>query len=265
MQPPWIDIARTYVGLKEVPGPQSQPVIMEMFRLCGHDWPKGDDTPWCAAFVGACLALSGYKGTRSLAARSYLQFGRRLERPQPGCIAIFTRGNKNPKLGHVAFYVKEEGGRIHVLGGNQADQVNVTGYASSRLLGYVWPVDAAPLPATSLPTILDVNEDNAPPHLAAAASRHAAEAMPGPNVSRTASGTSQPAGVRDMTGFSAQFLAVHAPVEKWEGGYVDHPSDPGGATNMGITIATLSAWRGRLCRILCVTRLLTQLGSGLRT
>jgi len=30
-----------------------------------------------------------------------------------------------------------------------------------------------------------------------------------------------------------------------EGGYVNHPSDPGGATNMGITIATLSDWRGR--------------------
>lgn len=30
-----------------------------------------------------------------------------------------------------------------------------------------------------------------------------------------------------------------------EGGYVDHPSDPGGATNLGITKATLEAWRGR--------------------
>lgn len=29
-----------------------------------------------------------------------------------------------------------------------------------------------------------------------------------------------------------------------EGGYVDHPDDPGGATNMGITRATLAAWRG---------------------
>ena len=32
---------------------------------------------------------------------------------------------------------------------------------------------------------------------------------------------------------------------KHEGGYVDHPKDPGGATNMGITIGTLSRWRGR--------------------
>lgn len=33
-------------------------------------------------------------------------------------------------------------------------------------------------------------------------------------------------------------------VLRFEGGYVDHPADPGGATNMGITRATLAAWRG---------------------
>ena len=30
-----------------------------------------------------------------------------------------------------------------------------------------------------------------------------------------------------------------------EGGYVDHPADPGGATNMGITHATLARYRGK--------------------
>lgn len=31
----------------------------------------------------------------------------------------------------------------------------------------------------------------------------------------------------------------------FEGGYVDHPKDPGGATNMGITFAVLQNWRGK--------------------
>lgn len=34
-----------------------------------------------------------------------------------------------------------------------------------------------------------------------------------------------------------RFILVH------EGGYVDHPLDPGGATNFGITRRTLAAWR----------------------
>jgi lysozyme family protein len=30
-----------------------------------------------------------------------------------------------------------------------------------------------------------------------------------------------------------------------EGGFVDHPRDPGGATNLGVTLATYSRWIGR--------------------
>ena len=37
------------------------------------------------------------------------------------------------------------------------------------------------------------------------------------------------------------FGAVMAHIFRHEGGYVDHPKDPGGATNMGITHATLAA------------------------
>lgn len=32
-----------------------------------------------------------------------------------------------------------------------------------------------------------------------------------------------------------------------EGGWTDNPHDPGGATNLGVTLATLSAWRGHPC------------------
>jgi lysozyme family protein len=46
---------------------------------------------------------------------------------------------------------------------------------------------------------------------------------------------------------AANFLRMLALVFRSEGGYVDHPADPGGATNHGITLATLSACRGRRC------------------
>ncbi|WP_306141496.1 glycosyl hydrolase 108 family protein [Roseibium sp. MMSF_3412] len=41
-----------------------------------------------------------------------------------------------------------------------------------------------------------------------------------------------------------QFKKLHEFVKRWEGDFVNHPSDPGGATNMGITISTLTEWRG---------------------
>jgi len=44
---------------------------------------------------------------------------------------------------------------------------------------------------------------------------------------------------------SGNFERALTAVLKHEGGYVDHPRDPGGATNMGITISTLRAWRGK--------------------
>ena len=49
----------------------------------------------------------------------------------------------------------------------------------------------------------------------------------------------------ESTSSEAIFELVQPFIEKWEGGFVDHPSDPGGATNMGITLATLSRWRNR--------------------
>jgi len=40
-----------------------------------------------------------------------------------------------------------------------------------------------------------------------------------------------------------RFEICLAHVLRHEGGYVDHPADPGGATNMGITHRTLARWR----------------------
>ncbi|SFZ85868.1 Predicted Peptidoglycan domain-containing protein [Devosia enhydra] len=42
----------------------------------------------------------------------------------------------------------------------------------------------------------------------------------------------------------ARFAHCLTHVLAHEGGYADHPADPGGATNMGITRKTLARWRG---------------------
>jgi len=44
-------------------------------------------------------------------------------------------------------------------------------------------------------------------------------------------------------------------VLRHEAGFVDHPSDPGGATNMGITIGTLTDWMARTATVEDVRRL----------
>jgi len=81
------------------------------------------------------MERSGYEGTGSAAARSWLDWGKEVDRPCPGCIAVFTRGGG----GHVGFYVGETAETVKVLGGNQGDQVSVREYPKSRLLGYRMP------------------------------------------------------------------------------------------------------------------------------
>src|SRR3990167_8381454 len=50
---------------------------------------------------------------------------------------------------------------------------------------------------------------------------------------------------RKIVMVATNFERSLAAVLKHEGGYVDHPRDPGGATNLGITIGTLRTYRGR--------------------
>jgi hypothetical protein len=65
-----------------------------------------------------------------------------VDKPYPGCIAVFSRGDPRSWTGHVGFYAGESGGNIQVLGGNQSNQVSIAPQAKSRLLGYRKPSTA---------------------------------------------------------------------------------------------------------------------------
>jgi uncharacterized protein (TIGR02594 family) len=94
-------------------------------------------TPWCAGFVNAVLGAEGIKGTGSLAARSFMQFGSATTNPKVGDIVVFGRGD--PDHGHVGFFQGyDANGRILVLGGNQGKdgRVSVSSEGTANLLGF---------------------------------------------------------------------------------------------------------------------------------
>ena len=130
------DLAQSYIGTTEGPGPADNPIIMEMYASVGHEWVEHDSVAWCAAFVGHCLERAGIKSTRKLTARSYLDWGVPIDvaDAQQGDIGIIPRGSSSWQ-GHVFFIDRIEGQWVWGLGGNQDDAVNVKRYPLSKLLG----------------------------------------------------------------------------------------------------------------------------------
>ncbi len=203
-QPAWMDSAWPEIGQREIDGANDNPRILKFYREVGHPDVAHDEVAWCAAFVGACLERGGIASTRSLMARSYLGWGRALAKGQPGAIAVFSRGD-DPAAGHVAFYLDADAARVFVLGGNQGDAVSVTAIGRDRLLGLRWPTEV-PMPGAA------------------------------PEPARPPEDETAPA--------ASMFDVALAHVLEMEGGWTEDPYDPGGPTNLGITLATLAAHRG---------------------
>lgn len=57
---------------------------------------------------------------------------------------VFWRGKKSGWSGHVGFYVSEDSGTYHILGGNQSNAVTITKVRKGRFLGARWPKTAPP-------------------------------------------------------------------------------------------------------------------------
>ena len=130
------EAAKEYEGIAEFPGAKHNPKITKMFAVTGNSWVTDDETPWCAAFVGAVLAQCGIQGTGKLNARSYLDWGQKvdLKNARRGDIVILSRGNSKTQ-GHVAFFDNMSRDKVYLLGGNQGDKVSVAAYPASRVLG----------------------------------------------------------------------------------------------------------------------------------
>jgi len=141
-KPSWLVIAEGEIGVKEIDGSGNNPRVIEYHSVTSLK-ATDDETAWCASFVSWCLEQAGIKSTRSAAARSYLNWRIKLDKPIIGCIVVFKRGTSKTS-GHVAFYMGETEHSILVLGGNQGNKVGIAKYSKVDLLDYRWP-DNEPL------------------------------------------------------------------------------------------------------------------------
>jgi uncharacterized protein (TIGR02594 family) len=95
---------------------------------------------WCADFMNFVLRRSGGAGTKSRAARSFLDYGKRLDGPRVGAIAIMSR--KGANNGHVGIVRGTDGkGNPIIISGNHGNSVRQSTYAKNRVLGYMMPPD----------------------------------------------------------------------------------------------------------------------------
>lgn len=138
-EPAWMATARGEIGVREYPGAQHNPRVLEYHDHTGLN-AGTDEVPWCSAFVNWVMDQNGIDGTNSAAARSWAAWGRAIAEPRSGCIVVFRRYDPNNRnAGHVAFFITRRGNRIEVLGGNQGDQVCINTYPAADLIGYRWP------------------------------------------------------------------------------------------------------------------------------
>jgi len=140
-EPAWLAAARAQLGTRELPGPTHNNKLIAFLNTAakfnGVIW-KDDEMPWCGGFVAACLVAAGVEPVKIAArASSWAAWGANLRRSflVPGAVLVFQR----PGGGHVGFYVGEDAGAYHVLGGNQGNAVSITRIAKSRCVASRWP------------------------------------------------------------------------------------------------------------------------------
>lgn len=135
--PAWIEWALREVGVKERVGPLHHPRVL-FYHSFTRLHARTDEVPWCASFVGAALASTGFAHTRSAAASSYATYGAACGLVD-GAIIVFGKSDPDAKgTGHVGFLWQGK-----CLGGNQRNLVSLADRDLDLVVASRWPVALA--------------------------------------------------------------------------------------------------------------------------
>lgn len=150
--------ALRHYGTLELKGPDNNPDITKWAKEVGGtvaDVYKADSIPWCGLFMAIVAKRTGYDVPKDpLWALNWGTFGSHVEKhnAQLGDVLVFVRNGG----GHVALYVGEDANTFHILGGNQADAVNITRIDKNRLYAVRRPIFKIGKPANVRKIYLNV-------------------------------------------------------------------------------------------------------------
>jgi uncharacterized protein (TIGR02594 family) len=152
----YLEKARKELGTTEMPGKQHNARILEYHRatsLCA----KTDEVPWCSSFANWVAKQLGVGGTNSAVALSWRNWGKEIDGPALGAVAVFKHPNGTGHVGFVAGVTPT--GKLVVLGGNQSNKVRYSHYdpasPSMKLVSYRVP--DYPDRALIVPPVFDDN------------------------------------------------------------------------------------------------------------
>lgn len=139
-EPIWLSVSASHVGIHELPGTQSAPVIQKWADDLGVRAIYPDDSiAWCALYMNrlmlACQLPTAGKGYDLLRARVFAMWGQPLAGVALGAVLVFTR----PQGAHVGLYLGEDQARYYVRGGNQGNAVSDTWIEKTRCVAKRWP------------------------------------------------------------------------------------------------------------------------------
>jgi uncharacterized protein (TIGR02594 family) len=153
---PWLDIAESYIGLKEIKGVGHNPTILGWLRDFGKNigrWGRSrDETPWCAVFVSHCLHAAGMQTTESALAASYVTYGRP-SKFIPGAVIVIKPKKSGPDKStgsragnHTGFLLRVTKTHYYIVAGNQGNRVSRKWFSKKRyqIKACRWPVAQVP-------------------------------------------------------------------------------------------------------------------------
>lgn len=97
-----------------------------------------------AAFINHVMDRSGISGTKSVNAKSFLDWGQKLDRFVPGCVVVFWRVKPSSDRGFVAIgcELSSSGKHVQVIGDSTNGPIATEWMSVQSVLGYRWPSGA---------------------------------------------------------------------------------------------------------------------------